>query len=142
MKETLKPGLTFSFNYTVPEDKTVPHLFTEFEELALMPKVFATGFMVGLFECACIQALNPHLDWPEEQTVGIGIDASHLAATPPGFTITVRGTLTKVEGKKLTFSIEADDGADKISEATHVRYVIKADKFNAAVAEKALKQAE
>ncbi len=139
MKDTLKPGMTFSFQYTVPEEKTVPHLFPEFEELALMPEVFATGFMVGLFECACIKALMPHLDWPAEQTVGVGVHLSHLAATPPGFTVTVNGTLEKMEGQKLSFSIVADDGVDKISEGTHDRFVIKADKFNAAVADKRAK---
>jgi fluoroacetyl-CoA thioesterase len=95
-----------------------------------MPRVLATGFMVGLFEWACIQAINPHIDWPEEQTVGIHINLSHTAATPPGLTITVKGKLEEVEGRKLSFSLVADDGVDKISEGTHDRFVINAAKFN------------
>jgi fluoroacetyl-CoA thioesterase len=98
-----------------------------------MPKVFATGFLLGLFEFSCIKALNPHLDWPKEQTVGIGINMTHTAATPAGMTITVRGKLEKMEGRKLTFSLEAYDDIDKISEATHERFVINAEKFNAAL---------
>jgi len=137
MKDTLKPGLTFEFEYKVPENKTVPHLYPEFDEGKIMPAVFATGYLVGLFEFACIKFVNPHIEWPDEQTVGIGIDINHTAATPPGFTVTVRGTLEKVEGKKLTFHLEAHDGADKISEGTHKRFVINAGKFNAAVAKKA-----
>jgi len=86
--------------------------------------------MVGLFEWACIQAINPHIDWPEEQTVGIHINLSHTAATPPGLTITVKGKLEEVEGRKLSFSLVADDGVDKISEGTHDRFVINAAKFN------------
>ncbi|HAO22832.1 MAG TPA: thioesterase, partial [Desulfobacteraceae bacterium] len=39
----------------------------------------------------------------------------------------------KVEGKKLSFSLSADDGVDKISEGTHERFVINAEKFNAGV---------
>ncbi len=31
-------------------------------ELAGMPRVLATGFLVGLVELACIKALIPHLD--------------------------------------------------------------------------------
>ena len=136
MKNSLRPGLTFEFKFKVPENKTVPHLYPESPEFQVMPKVLATGFMVGLFEWACIQAINPYIDWPEEQTVGIDVNLNHLAATPPGLTITVKGTLKKVDGRKLTFSIVADDGVDKISEGTHERFVIDAAKFKAKVAAK------
>ncbi|MFZ0051205.1 MAG: thioesterase family protein [Desulfobaccales bacterium] len=131
MKDSLQPGLTFEFKFTVPENKTVPHLFPESPEFQEMPQVLATGFMVGLFEWACIRALNPHLDWPREQTVGIHVDLSHTAATPPGLTITVRGKLEKVEGRKLTFFLTAEDGVDTISQGRHVRFVIDALKFKA-----------
>lgn len=136
MKESLKPGLTFEFKYTVPENKTVPYLFPEAPEFQVMPTVLATGFMVGLFEWACIKMLIPHLDWPHEQTVGTGFTLNHLASTPPGLTITVKVNLEKVEGKKLLLSITADDGVDKISEATHERVVINVEGFNKKVEKK------
>jgi fluoroacetyl-CoA thioesterase len=139
MKDSLKPGLTFEFQYQVPEDKTVPHLYPEFPEGQVMPNVFATGYMVGLFEFACIKFVNAYIEWPTEQTVGIAINVNHTAATPPGFTVTVKGVLEKVEGRKLTFAIEAYDGVDKISAGTHERFIIVADKFNAQVATKAEK---
>ena len=101
-----------------------------------MPRVFATRFMVGLFEFACIKAINPHIDWPREQTVGIHIAVSHTAATPPGMTVTVKGRLEAIEGRKLTFSVAADDGMDTISTGTHQRFIVIADKFNDAVAKK------
>ena len=136
MKKTLQPGLTFEFKYTVPKEKTVSYLYPDSQEFQLMPKVFATGFMVGIFEWACIRAVNPHLDWPDEQTVGVYVNLSHIAATPPGLTVTVRGKLDQVMGRKLTFSIEADDTIDKISEGTHERFIIKADKFNKKASDK------
>ena len=137
MTASLTPGMQFDFAYTVPADKTVPHLFPDIPEGAVMPKVLATGFMIGLFEFACIRFINQHIDWPRQQTVGIHVNVSHLAATPPGLTVTVHGTLEKVEGRKLTFSITADDGVDTISSGTHERFIIDAEKFNAAVAKKA-----
>ena len=137
MKEALKPGLTFEYDFTVPEDKTVPFLYPESSEFKVMPKVFATGFMIGLFEWACIKAVNPYIDWPREQTLGIHADISHLAPTPPGLTVHVKATLQKIEGRRLTFHITADDGVDTISEGTLGRYIIDADKFNEKVAEKA-----
>ncbi|MEQ8153178.1 MAG: thioesterase family protein [Smithellaceae bacterium] len=139
MKDSLKPGLTVEFKFKVPENKTVPFLYPEFEEGHVMPKVFATGFLLGLFEFTCIKALKAHLDWPNEQTVGIGMNMTHAAATPPGMNITVRGKLDKMEGRKLTFKLEAFDDAEKISEAMHERYVIDAEKFNAAIGKKAAK---
>ncbi|HSO18593.1 MAG TPA: thioesterase family protein, partial [Desulfosarcina sp.] len=129
-------GMTFEFRYEVPPDKTVPHLFPEFPEGGLMPDVLATGYMVGLFEFACIRAINPHIDWPRQQTVGIHVNLSHTAATPPGLTVTVRGRLEKIDGRKLTFALSAHDGKDTISQGTHERFIIDADKFKAAVREK------
>ena len=139
MSNGLQPGLTFKYRFKVPENKTVPHLYPEIEEGRIMPEVFATGFMVGLFEFTCIKAVNPHIDWPDEQTVGIHIDVSHKAATPPGMTVAVTAKLEKVDGRKLSFSLKAHDGMDLISEGTHERFIIQAEKFNAAVAAKAAK---
>ena len=136
MKDALKPGLTHQFKYEVPENKTVPFLYPEASEFQQMPKVLATGFMVGLFEWTCIQAVNPHIDWPREQTVGIGVQLSHLAATPPGLTVHVKVKLEEMEGRKLVFSIVGHDSIDKISEGTHERFIIDAAKFNAKVVEK------
>jgi len=139
MKDSLQPGLTVEFKYKVPENKTVPFIYPEFSEGHIMPKVFATGFLLGLYEFSCIKALNPHLDWPNEQSVGIGMNMTHTAATPEGMTVTVKGKLEKMEGRKLTFSMEAYDDVEKISEATHERFVINAEKFNAALDKKKAK---
>ncbi len=137
MKDSLKPGLTHEFRFAVPEDKTVPHLFPESPEFQTMPRVLATGFMVGLIEWTCIQAVNPHLDWPDEQTVGVGVNLTHTAATPAGLTITVKVSLERVEGRKLFFSVSAHDDVDPISTGTHERVVIDAARFNHKVALKA-----
>lgn len=136
MTNTLQEGLEFEFVYDVPPDKTVPHLFPEFAEGGEMPDVFATGYMVGLFEFACIKAVNAHIDWPRQQTVGIYINVSHTAATPPGFKVAVKGRLEKIDGRKLSFSLSAHDGVDTISKGTHDRFIIDAEKFNAAVEKK------
>ena len=136
MNTTLQPGQTSTFSFQVPENKTVPFLLPEAEEFQLMPKVLATGFMVGLMEWACIRFINEHINWPVEQSVGTGISVSHVAATPPGLTITIQLKLDSVEGRKLTFSLQAHDGIDLISEGTHERFIIVADKFNSNVDKK------
>jgi fluoroacetyl-CoA thioesterase len=136
MKPTLQPGLTHRFAYTVPANKTVPHLFPEAAEFGVMPHVLATGFFVGLLEWTCIQLLAPHLD-AGEGSLGTHIDVGHTAATPPGLTITVDAELTAVDGRKMSFKVRAHDGVDLIGEGRHERFVVAWDRFNAKVADKA-----
>ena len=130
MKETLKPGLKHQHSFVVPRTKTVAALYPESERFQEMPEVFATGFMVGLLEWACLELALPHLDWPAEQTVGTHIDVSHEAATPPGMRVTVNAELIAVEGKKLVFTVEATDGVDVISRGRHERFVINRERFD------------
>ena len=137
MKDTLKPGLTHRFQFCIPHSKTVPHLYPESQMFRELPEVFATGYTVGLMEWACIEALRPHLDWPREQSLGTHVNFSHLAASPPGLTVTVDVRLERVDGRKLSFSITAHDGVELISEGTHERVVIDSTRFTAKVAEKA-----
>lgn len=133
MKETLQPGIRYQHKFLVPLSKTVPALYPEAEEFLAMPEVFATGFLVGFLEWACIKAVNPHLDWPREQTVGTHIDVSHEAATPPGLEVTATVELIEVEGRRLVFAVEAHDGTDLISRGLHQRFVIDKQRFSAKV---------
>ena len=136
MKQTLKAGLEYEFRFCVPDSKTVPALYPESSEFQVMPRVLATGYMVGLIEWACIQAVNPHIDWPNEQTVGISINVNHTAATPPGLEVCARVRLIEVDGKRLVFETELDDGVDVISKGTHERFIISAEKFNHKIKQK------
>src|SRR5580704_10819962 len=140
MKTTLTSGLTHRFSYVVPENKTVPHLYPEATDFQDMPKVFATGFMVGLMEWACIQLMQPHLD-AGEGSLGVHIDVSHTAATPPGLTVTVDAECVAVDGPRITFAVKAHDGMDAIGEGRHQRVVVAWDKFNARLDDKRARMA-
>ena len=136
MKDTLQPGIRYEHKFLVPPSKTVPALYPESPEFVAMPEVFATGFLVGLLEWACIMAIKPHLDWPEEQSVGTHINVSHEAATPPGMEVTATVELIAMAGKKLTFSVSAHDGVDLISQGTHERFVINKQRFDSKIRDK------
>ena len=136
MKETLRAGLEGTYRYRVTEARTVPRIYEDAPDFQMMPAVLATGYMVALAEWACIELIKPHLDWPREQTLGTHVDLSHVAATPPGFTMEIRSRLEAVEGRKLTFKVSAHDGIDKITEGVHERHVIDAVRFERKVAEK------
>jgi fluoroacetyl-CoA thioesterase len=141
VKETLKPGITHRLAYKVPENKTVPYTYPESPEIASMPKVFATGFMIILMEWACAELLAPHLD-PGEGSLGVHVDVSHQAATLPGQTVTVDVEVIQIVGNRVAFGVKAHDGIDSIGEGRHERFVVTWDKFNARVAAKAAKVKE
>ncbi len=126
MKETLQSGLRYSHKFVVPASKTVPSLYPEADEFLQMPEVFATGFL----EWACILCLKPHLDWPNEQSVGTHIDVSHVAATPPGFEVRADVELIEVEGRRLVFNVEAHDHIDLIAKGRHERFIIDKSRFD------------
>jgi len=140
MKTTLQNGLEHTFAFNINESKLVPALFPESEEFQAMPKVFATGYMIGLIEWTCIQVMNPHLDWPREQSVGTHIDVSHVAATPPGLEVTVTVKLVEVDGRRLVFEVQAHDGIDLITRGRHERFVIDKEKFDRKMADKSSKK--
>ena len=90
--------------------------------------VFATPCMVALMEGAACEALEGILS--EEQTsVGVELSVSHLSATPVGMEVRAVATVSAVEGKIITFVLEAFDEAGKIGEGTHKRAIINAQRF-------------
>ena len=136
MKDSLKPGIRYEHKYLLPASKTVPALYPESPEFLAMPEVFATGFLVGFLEWACIMAIKPHLDWPDEQSLGTHINVSHEASTPPGLEVTASVELIAIEGRKLTFSVSAHDGVDLIAQGTHERFVIDKARFDKKISSK------
>jgi fluoroacetyl-CoA thioesterase len=135
MKDGLVAGMTHRFTYRVPATKTVRHIYAEAEEFQQFPEVLATGFFVALLEWTCTQALAPYLE-PGEGSLGVHVDISHSAATPPGFDITVTATCVGVEGKRVTWDLVAHDGVDEIGRGRHVRAVIDRARFDRRMAQK------
>jgi len=136
MKSTLLPGAKTEFSFRVPASKTVPNLYPEAHEFQQMPKVFATGFMVGLMEWTCLKVLEDHLD-EGEGSLGVHINVSHLAATVPHQVVTVEAVVTKVDGRRVGFHVKARDELDVIGEGEHERVVVSWDKFISRVNDKA-----
>jgi fluoroacetyl-CoA thioesterase len=131
--ETVLPSLRIGdrhvFSYVVPDDKTVQHLYPESPDWQDMPHVFATGYLVGLIEWACLDHLKACLE-PGEGSLGVFIETSHDAATPPGLKVTVRIEVDKLEGRRIGWKIEVDDGVEQIGRGRHERVVVRWDRFN------------
>lgn len=123
MEPTLIPGSSATMNYQVSETRTVPYLLPEADQFAGMPHVLATGYLVGLVEWTCMQAIDDHLD-PSERSVGVHVDLSHEAPTPPGSTVTIDVTVTAVHGRTVTFTVTARDDAAVVCRGRHRRAVV------------------
>ena len=93
--------------------------------------VFATPAMCALMEEAAQAAVQPYLE------EGISLSITHEAPTPLGATVTAKATVSAVEGRKITFDIEASDGIGIIGRGTHERFVINNEKFMAKVISRA-----
>ncbi len=91
--------------------------------------VLATPAMLALMENAAMLAVAPEL--PEgSTTVGGHISSSHLMPTPVGAMVTATATLTAVEGRKLTFHVEAhDEAGNLLGEGSHLRFVVDRERF-------------
>ncbi len=90
--------------------------------------VYATPALVGLMEKAAVKALEGHLP-AGQTTVGGRIDVRHLAATPVGMRVHARAELVEIQGRRLTFRVEAWDEVELIGEAAHERFIVDQEKF-------------
>jgi predicted thioesterase len=103
------------------------HLASELD--SSLAAVLSTPTMVAMMEQAAIEAIKPFLD-AGESSVGMSIEVSHTAATPPGHRARAEAEVTKVEGRRLEFSVRAFDDVEQIGSGIHRRAVIDAAKFN------------
>ena len=90
--------------------------------------VLATPAMMALMENAAMLAVAPHL--PEGcTTVGGHIAASHLRPSKIGDSVEATATVTKVDGKKIEFKVEARSNGTLLGEGTHLRFIVDRKKF-------------
>ncbi|MCA8881182.1 MAG: thioesterase family protein [Rhodobacteraceae bacterium] len=123
-------GDTATFSRVVREDETVSRLFDDAALLARMPDVFATAYMVGLMEWACCEQIAPYYE-DGECSLGVRVDISHVAATPPGMTVTVTSRVAELDGRFIRFDVSLSDGMDLIGEGRHQRALVQTARFQA-----------
>ena len=90
--------------------------------------VYATPCMVALMEGAACEAIAEALS-DSQTTVGTGLNIEHIAATPVGLEVRAEATVIAVEGKVITFEVNAYDEAGQIGKGTHKRVIVNAQKF-------------
>jgi predicted thioesterase len=68
--------------------------------------------------------------------VGTHLDVRHFAATPVGMKVRARADLVQVDGRTLTFRLQADDDREPIGEGVHERLIINVERFDARMQKK------
>lgn len=132
----LEAGLTLTREFDVARSMTAAALAERDDPGgAALPEVWSTPDMIGKMEIVAAALVGNRLE-PGQMTVGSRAEVSHLGATPVGFRVRVTATLNAVEGRKLTFAVEAHDGREKVGEGVHVRFVVDAAKFDARLQQK------
>ncbi len=122
MAESIQPGLSATSELVVGPGNTARHLGSGGVD------VLATPEMVRLMERAAVAAVD-HLLPAGSMTVGARIDVEHLAPTPPGMRVIARAELVAVEGRRLTFTVEARDEREVVGRGRHERVIIDLQRF-------------
>lgn len=91
-------------------------------------EVFSTPMLAALMEGAACEAVKGHME-AGLTTVGSQLELKHVSATPVGMRVWAEAELTKVDGRALTFSIEAFDGRGSIGSCVHERFIVDEAKF-------------
>jgi len=103
------------------------HLASRFKD-ATLPPVLATPVMIMAMENAALDAIKAYLE-PGESAVGTAVDIRHLTATPVGRQVRGEAEVTKVDGRRIEFTVRASEGSKEIGVGSHSRAVIDIAKF-------------
>ena len=128
----LQVGLKGVYRIIVADEHTAPFVGSG------KVRVLATPVMINLFEAAAL-ACCEHLLAQGHQSLGIHLDVRHIAATPVGMKVDATAELVKIDGRTLTFRVEARDERELISDGLHERVVVDVGRFDARVQKKLAK---
>ena len=125
----IRPGLTGAAELTVAPEHTAARVGSG--EIA----VLATPVMINVIEAAALAAVE-HLLPAGHQSLGIHLDVRHFAATPVGLRVTATAEVTRIEGRTISFRVEARDEYELIGGGTHQRVVVSVARFDERVQRK------
>ena len=98
------------------------HLANQFKD-SVLPPVLATPVMIMVMENAALNAIKPYLD-PGESAVGTRVNIRHLAPTPIGASAVGEAEVTRVDGRRVEFTVRATDDTEEIGAGTHERVIV------------------
>jgi fluoroacetyl-CoA thioesterase len=127
--EELKPGMSADVSEFVSEQLTAVSVRSG------LVSAYSTPSMLALMENASVTTIQKSLS-KGLTSVGVEIQVKHLAATPVGVRVHARAEVLTIDGRRVTFKVEAWDPKEKIGEGTHTRVIVDATKFKEKLGQK------
>ncbi len=134
MKVSLVEGLSKTLRFTIDRDRTIGFMG---EDL----RVYATPSLVRDIEETCRNLVIEHVD-DGEDSVGTRVEINHTAPTLLDMWAEVTATVTKVEGRLVSFDFVVKDGFEQVAYGAHTRFVVDKSKTAERLAAKAAKAAK
>ena len=131
MKASLAAGLQATTRFTVTRERTI-------DFMGEAARVYATPMLVRDIEIACRELLLVHLDAGED-SVGTRVEIDHTAASLLGMAIELTVQVSAVNGRAVSFEVEARDNVEPICRCKHARFVVDVAKTAQRLAAKAQK---
>ena len=125
----LSIGLKGEAQIVVGEEETAPRVGSG------RVHVLATPVMINMMEAAALDAIESLLP-PGHQSLGTHLDVGHYAATPVGMMLRASAEVTAIEGRNVTFRVEAFDDRERVGDGTHKRVVVNVDRFDTRIQKK------
>ena len=121
MKPTLKPGLAHTKKITVDEPRVINFMGDDC-------RVYATPRIISDVEYACRDFLLGHLDAGED-SVGTRVNWEHVGPALLGAEVTMSIKVLQVDGRRVVFEANVNDGADAVAHGTHERFIVDVQKL-------------
>lgn len=124
MKPEFQVGLLHEIEEETTPSHAAPHLGSGGKTF------FSTPSMIAFMERCSVQLIKPYLE-EGESSVGYRVNVTHIAGTPIGQKVRVKSTVESINGRRITFAVEAYNEKEKIGEGIHERVIIHPEKFAA-----------
>ncbi len=118
----LNEGLQFKYKFRTTSEHSARHVGSGDVE------VLSTPSMIKFMEEACRRTVDNRLPGGYV-SVGTLINVRHVAAAPVNDELEVKGVLLSIDGRRLTFWVEALWRGKKIGYGIHERVVVKKSEF-------------
>lgn len=99
------------------------------------PPVLATARMIALMEIAAGRVLQPLLG-PGELSVGVTVDISHTAPTPPGAEVIATARYAGREGRLFLFEVSVADPGGEVGRGWHKRAIVSNERLQSGAAKR------
>ena len=97
--------------------------------------MLATARMIALMEIAAARVLLPLLG-PGELSVGVTVDISHTAPTPPGAEVIATARYAGREGRLFLFEVSVADPGGEVGRGWHKRAIVSNERLQSGAAKR------